>query len=303
MKAAVLEELGKIVVREVPDPADRRRFGPAPGGVGRRLRFRHPHFRHGNPRVKPPAIIGHEIAGTVVEAGKNVTRVKVGDRVAVGADVPCGQCPWCRDGLGNNCAVNYAIGYQIPGGFAQYMKLPPPGAGRRPGHAVRRVARFRHGRPGRAAGLRDQRPGTGRPVAGQDGGDHRHGTDRLHDDRPGAGDGRDEGDLRAAEQAPHGDRPPLRGRRLYRLGRGGRGGPLPRGDRRRGARRGHHHLRLGRGPRAGHRDGGPSRLREPVRRVGKERAADVACCRTRFTTRNVSSQARTAACRGTTNWP
>ena len=32
---------------------------------------------------------------------------------------------WCRDGRGNNCAINYAVGYQIPGGFAEYMKLPP----------------------------------------------------------------------------------------------------------------------------------------------------------------------------------
>ncbi|MCX5771456.1 MAG: alcohol dehydrogenase catalytic domain-containing protein [Candidatus Hydrogenedentes bacterium] len=81
-------------------------------------------LHHGNPRVVPPAIIGHEIAGVVVAAGRSVTRVKEGDRVALGADVPCGQCRWCRDGLGNNCAVNYAIGYQIPGGFAQYMRLP-----------------------------------------------------------------------------------------------------------------------------------------------------------------------------------
>ena len=72
----------------------------------------------------PPAIIGHEIAGVVVEVGENVRRVKVGDSIALGADVPCGQCAWCRDGYGNNCAINYAIGYQIPGGFAQYMKLP-----------------------------------------------------------------------------------------------------------------------------------------------------------------------------------
>ena len=44
--------------------------------------------------------------------------------MSIGADVPCGQCRWCRDGLGNNCGINYAIGYQIPGAFAQYMKLP-----------------------------------------------------------------------------------------------------------------------------------------------------------------------------------
>jgi L-iditol 2-dehydrogenase len=125
MKAAVLEELGKLVVREVPDPQLDDQSAllrvEAVAVCGSDIRI----FRHGNPRVKPPAIIGHEIAGTVVAAGKDVTKVKVGQRVAVGADVPCGQCAWCRDGRGNNCAINYAVGYQIPGGFAEYMKLTP----------------------------------------------------------------------------------------------------------------------------------------------------------------------------------
>ena len=52
-----------------------------------------------------------------------MTRFKPGDRIATGADVPCGECEWCRDGLGNNCATNYAIGYQFPGGFAEQMAL------------------------------------------------------------------------------------------------------------------------------------------------------------------------------------
>ncbi len=124
MRAAVLEALEKLVVREVEDPRiddDSALLKVESVAVcGSDLRI----FHHGNPRVKPPAIIGHETAGVVVKAGKNVTRVSEGDRVAVGADVPCGQCPWCRNGLGNNCQINYAIGYQIPGAFAEYMKLP-----------------------------------------------------------------------------------------------------------------------------------------------------------------------------------
>ncbi len=124
MKAALLEELGKIVVQDVPEPQIDDHSAllkvESVAVCGSDLRI----FRHGNPRVKPPAIIGHEIAGTVVAAGKAVTRVKVGQHVSIGADVPCGQCAWCRNGLGNNCTVNYAVGYQIPGGFAQYMKLP-----------------------------------------------------------------------------------------------------------------------------------------------------------------------------------
>lgn len=124
MKAALLEDLEKIVVREVEDPQiddDSALLKVESVAVcGSDIRI----FHHGNPRLKPPAIIGHETAGTVVKAGKNVSRVKQGDRVAVGADVPCGQCSWCRNGLGNNCAINYAIGYQIPGAFAEYMLLP-----------------------------------------------------------------------------------------------------------------------------------------------------------------------------------
>ena len=124
MKAAVLEALDRMVVKEVDDPQiddDSALLKVESVAVcGSDLRIYH----HGNPRVKPPTIIGHETAGTVVAVGKNVTRVKLGDRVAVGADVPCGQCSSCRNGLGNNCAINYAIGYQIPGSFAQYMKLP-----------------------------------------------------------------------------------------------------------------------------------------------------------------------------------
>jgi L-iditol 2-dehydrogenase len=124
MQAAVLEELNKLVVTDVPDPEvddDSALMQVQSTCIcGSDLRI----MKHGNARVKTPAIIGHETAGIIVKAGKNVTRVKEGMRVAIGADVPCGQCAWCRNGLGNNCAINYAVGYQIPGAFAQYMKLP-----------------------------------------------------------------------------------------------------------------------------------------------------------------------------------
>jgi len=124
VKAAVFEGLNQLVVREVPDPA-------LPDEDGMIVRVRTCSvcgsdvriFHHGNPRVKPPQIVGHEIAGEVVAVGRRVTDFKVGDRVAVGADVPCGECRWCREGMGNNCAINYAIGYQFQGGFAEYIPL------------------------------------------------------------------------------------------------------------------------------------------------------------------------------------
>lgn len=124
MKAAVLESPGRVVYRDVPDPVVDEHSAlirvEAVAVCGSDVRI----IDHGNPRVALPAVIGHETAGVVIEAGGAVTRVRVGDRVAVGADVPCGACRWCRNGLGNNCAVNYAVGYQIPGAFAQYMLLP-----------------------------------------------------------------------------------------------------------------------------------------------------------------------------------
>lgn len=80
-------------------------------------------FHSGNSRVTPPQILGHETSGEVVKVGRNVKKFSVGDRVAVGADVPCGECVFCKAGIGNNCQINYAMGYQFAGGFAEYLLL------------------------------------------------------------------------------------------------------------------------------------------------------------------------------------
>lgn len=124
MKAALFLGPEKMEVREVETPSVRNPWEMlvrvrACAVCGSDVRI----FHHGNPRVHPPAILGHEIAGEVVEVGDEVRQFKVGDRVAVGADVPCGICEMCRRGLGNNCPVNYAIGYQFPGGFAEFILL------------------------------------------------------------------------------------------------------------------------------------------------------------------------------------
>ena len=125
MLAAVLKAQDRLELEELDTPE----IGPGSALLkvesvalcGSDVRILH----HGNPRVVPPAIMGHEAAGIIVKTGKNVKRVKEGDRIALGADVPCGQCSWCRNGLGNNCDINYAVGYQISGAFTQYMELTP----------------------------------------------------------------------------------------------------------------------------------------------------------------------------------
>ncbi|MDR2434039.1 MAG: alcohol dehydrogenase catalytic domain-containing protein [Treponema sp.] len=123
MKAAVYLDKDKMEIQEVPTPK------PDADGVlvkvhscavcGSDIRI----FHHGNSRVNPPQILGHESSGEVVEAGANVTRFKKGDRVALGADVPCGECSFCEAGIGNNCQINYAMGYQFAGSFAEYVLL------------------------------------------------------------------------------------------------------------------------------------------------------------------------------------
>lgn len=123
MKAAVFEGLDKMVVKEVDTPkCDHnsvlvRVRSCAVCGSDIRI------FHSGNSRVIPPQILGHEIAGDVVEVGSDVTKFSVGDRVAIGADVPCGECTFCEAGIGNNCQINYAMGYQFAGGFAEYILL------------------------------------------------------------------------------------------------------------------------------------------------------------------------------------
>ena len=82
-------------------------------------------YNDGNPRIKPPRIIGHEIAGEVVAIGKGVKNYKVGDLISTGADIPCGECEHCLNDQSNCCDINYAVGYQFDGGFSQYMLLDP----------------------------------------------------------------------------------------------------------------------------------------------------------------------------------
>jgi L-iditol 2-dehydrogenase len=123
MKAAIYLGKDHMEIREVPTPkpdADSILVKVKACAVcGSDIRI----FHHGNSRVKPPAILGHEAAGEVVEVGANVSRWKKGDRVAIGADVPCGECVFCEAGIGNNCQINYAMGYQFAGSFAEYVLL------------------------------------------------------------------------------------------------------------------------------------------------------------------------------------
>jgi len=81
-------------------------------------------FNHGHPRLTPPQIIGHEIAGEIVEIGKLVSGYSLGQRVQVIAAIPCGDCWLCKSGRMTICPNQLSMGYQFPGGFAEYMIIP-----------------------------------------------------------------------------------------------------------------------------------------------------------------------------------
>jgi L-iditol 2-dehydrogenase len=74
--------------------------------------------------VRYPSTIGHEISGTIVEVGEDVTGFEVSDNVAIANVIPCGHCHSCLTGRENACMQRKAIGYQYDGGFAEYVKIP-----------------------------------------------------------------------------------------------------------------------------------------------------------------------------------
>lgn len=81
-------------------------------------------FHHGHPRLTPPQIIGHEIAGEVIEVGAAIAGFAPGDRVQVIAAVPCEECWACKAGKQGICVNQTSMGYQYAGGFAEEMIVP-----------------------------------------------------------------------------------------------------------------------------------------------------------------------------------
>jgi (R,R)-butanediol dehydrogenase/meso-butanediol dehydrogenase/diacetyl reductase len=136
MKAAVWHAQRDIRIEEVPEPP------PPPAGqvkvevawcglCGTDL-----HEYLGGPLYIPadvphpltgaraPVILGHEMSGLVVEVGPGVTRVKVGDRVALCPIIGCLKCRWCKSGLMGLCTNIAFLGVSWHGGgFAPYVNV------------------------------------------------------------------------------------------------------------------------------------------------------------------------------------
>jgi L-iditol 2-dehydrogenase len=80
--------------------------------------------RSGHPNMSPPQVMGHEIAGEIVDVGAGIEGWAPGDRVQVIAAIPDGTCEECRAGYQAICPNQLSMGYQFPGGFAEYLIVP-----------------------------------------------------------------------------------------------------------------------------------------------------------------------------------
>jgi 2-desacetyl-2-hydroxyethyl bacteriochlorophyllide A dehydrogenase len=132
MRAAIIDAPAKIRVASIPDPTPRPgelviRVG-ACGICGTDL-----HIVDGDsPLARYPVVPGHEFAGEVVAIGEHAaligSGVKVGTRVAVDPNMPCGHCEFCRTGHENLCLYYAALGVTVNGACAEYVTVPAANA-------------------------------------------------------------------------------------------------------------------------------------------------------------------------------
>ncbi len=71
-----------------------------------------------------PRILGHEISGIIEKVGKNINKYETGMRIAVAPNMGCGVCDWCVSGNTHMCPDYRALGINLDGGFAEYVKIP-----------------------------------------------------------------------------------------------------------------------------------------------------------------------------------
>ena len=124
MKAAVLEAAKQLVIKDVEEPTcgehdvliDVRASGVCGSDVHT--------YRGHHPFRKPPVVLGHEVAGTVLRVGGAVEGVRAGDRVAIEPHIYCGECEFCARGLVNLCRNKRVPGVGWAGTFSERIVAP-----------------------------------------------------------------------------------------------------------------------------------------------------------------------------------
>jgi len=126
MKAALLFGKNDIRVVDRPIPAisaDEVLLRVRAAAIcGTDVRF----YRNGLDGVdeQHPLVLGHEVSGVIEKVGENVRSYHPGQRVAVAPNMGCGICPDCIRGNSHMCRDYKALGINLDGGFAEYVKIP-----------------------------------------------------------------------------------------------------------------------------------------------------------------------------------
>ena len=81
-----------------------------------------------NGRMDLPRVIGHEFTGEIVAVGDGVRRIKIGDSISAESHIVCGTCSQCRRGDSHICQKTKILGFDVDGGFAEYVKIPEENA-------------------------------------------------------------------------------------------------------------------------------------------------------------------------------
>ena len=125
MKTAIMTEIGKMAFeqRPIPEPKANEVLVKIEnvGICGSDIHY-YEQGRIGNYIVNFPFVLGHESGGEVVKVGKDVTHLKVGDKVALEPGKTCGHCEFCRRGLYNLCPdVVFFATPPVDGVFQEYV--------------------------------------------------------------------------------------------------------------------------------------------------------------------------------------
>ena len=128
MKAVVYQGEGRIALEERPIPKIQDEKDAIVEVTLTTICSSDIHIKHGAvPKAVPGTILGHEFVGKVIQTGRDVKKVKPGDRVSVNVETFCGECFFCKRGFVNNCTDKqggWALGCRIDGGQAEYARIP-----------------------------------------------------------------------------------------------------------------------------------------------------------------------------------
>ena len=80
-------------------------------------------YRFGSAKLKTPITVGHEACYEIAQVGDGVD-LKKGERYIIAPAIGCGECKSCKKGRTNMCDTLQTIGFQYPGTFAEYIKIP-----------------------------------------------------------------------------------------------------------------------------------------------------------------------------------